>query len=105
MATLNALLGLRVSPAQAQFEPRSWLRAIHAGESPVGLILLHDDPEKAEYYLWRLLIDCVRTRPDAAALMVSYVPGEGSPRAFYENLGFVPTGDIDDGEVVMRLSL
>ena len=40
-----------------------------------------------------------------SAFLTSAVPGEGGPQPFYEKLGFVPTGQIDDGEVVLRLEL
>ena len=112
-----------VSIAQAHFSPIAWFRAIYAGETPVGFLMLADEPEKPCYYLWRLmigaeqqgkgygrqavlrLIDHVRTRPGATELLLSYVPGEGCPRDFYRKLGFVETGELDEGEVVMRLTL
>ncbi len=112
-----------ISIAQAYFEPKAWFRAIYADETPVGFVMLFDDPEKPEYYLWRymidaryqrmgfglqamrLLIEYVRTRPAATALSTSYVPGEGNPSPFYSRLGFVETGEVDDDENVMRLAL
>ncbi|GAC1345773.1 MAG: GNAT family N-acetyltransferase [Ktedonobacteraceae bacterium] len=111
------------SIAQAHFSDVAWFRAIYAGETPVGFIMLSDDAKKPEYYLWRLmiasehqgkgfgrravlqLIDYVRTRPGATQLLVSYEPGEGSPRDFYRKLGFEETGEVDAGEIVMRLRL
>jgi hypothetical protein len=53
----------------------------------------------------KLLIAHVKTRPQATALLTSYVPGEGSPGDFYHRLGFVDTGEMDDGENVARLLL
>ena len=112
-----------VSIAEAYFEPMAWFRAIYADEEPVGFVMLFDDPNKPMYYLWRLmvdashqrrgygrravelLIDYVRTRPNASELLVSYVPGDRSPQALYAGLGFTETGEIHSGEVVMRLSL
>jgi diamine N-acetyltransferase len=113
-----------VSIAQAHFDPEvAWFRAIYADETPVGFLMLYDDPAKAEYFLWRfmidqryqgmgfgrqallLLIEHVRGRPSATILGVSCVPGEGSPCAFYEQMGFVPTGEVDDGEIVLNLRL
>ena len=85
--------------------------------------MIEDNREKSEYFLWRmmidhryqgtglgkkammLLIDHVKTLPNATELLTSCVPGDGSPEGFYHNLGFKPTGDIEDGEVVMRLEL
>ena len=112
-----------VSIAQAYFEPKAWFRAIYAGDEPVGFVMLYDDPDKPEYYLWRLLIgaehqgrgygraameqliDHVRTRPGATELRTSWVPAPGGPEPFYRMLGFEPTGEVDNGEVVARLVL
>lgn len=114
-----------VSIAQAHFQPNvAWFRAIYADDTAVGFLMLHDDPEKPEYHLWRfmidhryqkrgygrdaleLLLDHVRARPGAFALTLSYVPGGGSPGAFYERMGFAHTGEADeDGELLMRIDL
>ncbi len=112
-----------VSIAQAYFSENAWFRAIYADESPVGFIMLYKDTEKPEYFLWRmmvddkyqrmgfgykamiLLIDYVKTLPDATELLTSCVPGEGSPEEFYRKLGFERTGEMDGIEVVMRLPL
>ncbi|MBP1631857.1 MAG: uncharacterized protein H6Q11_145 [Acidobacteria bacterium] len=112
-----------VSIAQAYFEPKAWFRAIYAGEGPVGFVMLYDDPEKPEYYLWRLmiagehqrkgygrealrlLVEHVRSLPGARELLTSAVPGEGGPRPFYESLGFVATGEVEAGEEALRLAL
>ncbi len=53
----------------------------------------------------QLLIEHVRTRPNATELLVGCVPGEGSPCAFYQKLGFVHTGIEHDGELEMKLAL
>lgn len=134
--TVRAIIRLKVKPeqtqfvaenatsiAQAYFEPKAWFRAIYAGETPVGFVMLFDDPETPEYFLWRymidgryqkmgfgrralqLFIDHVRTRPGATELFTSYVPGEGSPGPFYLGLGFVETGEVDEGENVIKLAL
>ncbi|MGZ3716224.1 MAG: GNAT family N-acetyltransferase, partial [Ktedonobacterales bacterium] len=51
------------------------------------------------------LIDYVKTHPGAMELLVSYVPGEGSPRDFYRKLGFQDTGRVEDDEIVLCLPL
>jgi diamine N-acetyltransferase len=112
-----------VSIAQAYFSKEAWFRAIYADQTPVGFLMLEDQPKKPEYYLWRLMIDSryqgmgfgrravallieyVRTRPGARELLTSTVQGDGGPQGFYEKLGFRLTGDYDDGEAVMRLLL
>ena len=118
MVAPNAL-----SIAQAHFSDKAWFRAIYADETPVGFIMLYDDPEETEYFLWRLmiagphqgkgygrraveqLIEYVKTRPGAEGLLTSHVPIEGGPEGFYRKLGFEPTGEVHGGEVVMRLEL
>lgn len=112
-----------ISFAEALFEPKAWYRGIHADGTPVGFAMLSIDPDKPEYYLWRfmiaadfqgrgygraaigLIVDHVRSLPGAAELLVSWVPAVGGPEPFYAGLGFVPTGEIHDGEVVARLPL
>jgi diamine N-acetyltransferase len=111
------------SIAQAYFEPKAWFRGIYAGDQPVGFMMLYDDVEKQEYFLWRLMIagphqrkgygqqaiklllEYIRTRPGATALLTNYVPDENGPGAFYRRLGFEPTGEILEGETVVKLDL
>ena len=133
---LRAILRLRVhktqerfvadnatSLAEAHFQPKAWFRAIYAGETPVGFIMLYDDPEEPVYFLWRLMIDekhqgkgyarqaldllvaYVKTRPRATQLLVSYVPGIGSPYPFYRRYGFVYNGQKSGTEFEMTLPL
>ena len=110
-----------ISIAQAYFDRDvAWLRAIYANDTPVGFVMLHDEPGERKYYLWRFMvdhryqklgygawalnqvIDYVRQRPGGHELLTSVVPGEGSPGPFYEKLGFAYTGEMDEGERVMR---
>jgi diamine N-acetyltransferase len=111
------------SIAQAHFAKHAWFRAIDAGETPVGFAMLEDNPEKAEYFLWRFMIDAryqgmnfgrramelviayVNTRPNATELLTSVIQAEGGPQGFYESLGFELTGEYEDGEAMMRLGL
>ena len=113
-----------VSIAQAHFHPEvAWFRGIYAGDTPVGFVMLEDDQGARSYSLWRFMIDAahqgkgygrraierviehVRTRPGATALLTSVVRAEGGPGPFYEQLGFAYTGDILEGEHVMRRKL
>ncbi len=135
-ATIVSILKLDVAPAQrgfvatnavslsqAHFSEHAWHRAIYADDTPVGFVMLSDNPADEGVWLWRLMIDqrhqgCgygrhameqvfdhVRTlsRPDV--LFTSVVEGHGSPRPFYEGLGFLDTGEIEDGETVLRRDL
>ena len=112
------------SIAEAHFHPqRAWFRAIYADEVPVGFLMLSDDPDKAEYFLWRLmiggpyqrmgfgrraldlLVEHVKTRPGATELVTSCGEGEGSPLGFYRRLGFVPNGRYYDDELGLVIKL
>ena len=118
-----------VSLAQALFAPDAWYRAIYAGDAPVGFVMLSDDslravpPPKPEVGVWRFMIDAkhqhsgmgtaalklviahVRAKGIFEKLEISYVPEPGGPEPFYRRLGFSPTGRVDDGEIVMALTL
>jgi GNAT superfamily N-acetyltransferase len=105
---------------------RPWYRAVYCGDEPVGFVMLswkaRRGPYRGRYFLWRLLIDkryqgrgigrAVLTqivdlvRADGGTeLLTSYQPGKGEPWPFYQRFGFQPTGEVDDGEVVLRLPL
>lgn len=87
---------LRTRPDQEQFvssvveslaeaaevpQANPWFRAVYADDQPIGFVML----------AWN-----VDPQP----------PGIGSPSAFYDALGFVPTGAVDEsGEVLARLPL
>jgi diamine N-acetyltransferase len=118
-----------LTEAAATPASRPWYRAIYAGEVPVGFVMLADDVPPNDpsirwrYYLWRMLVDeryqrrgygrsaldrvveHLRTRPGADALMTSIVPGEHSPLDFYLRYGFESTGEWFDHEQVLRLPL
>ena len=113
-----------VSIAQAHFEEKAWFRGIYADETPVGFIMLFDNPEEPVYFLWRLmvaedyqglgygrkavahLVQYVKTRPNATELKVSHVKEvPGNPGPFYKKLGFEYTGEEKGGELMMRLAL
>lgn len=111
------------SIAQAHFDPKAWFRGIYCEEEPVGFVMLRVDPEGQEYYLWRfmigaphqgmgygrrameLIVDHVRALPGAQVLSLHVVDAPNSALPFYEGLGFLATGEIEDGELVMELKL
>jgi diamine N-acetyltransferase len=112
-----------VSIAQAHFEPHAWFRAIYADKTPVGFVMLYDDPQEPEYFLWRFMIagqhhgkgfgrrsleqviEYVRTRPGAQVLETSCGQGAGSPEGFYHALGFRRNGKMIGEEVGLSLGL
>lgn len=110
-----------ISLAQALFHPEAWYRGIYNGDTPVGFVMLELDMKKPEYFLWRYMIDeryqsmgygfkamelvikYVKSLPGSVEFYLSYVAGEGDPKGFYEKLGFVDTGEVEAGEIVMKL--
>jgi diamine N-acetyltransferase len=54
----------------------------------------------------RHAVEYVRSRPGARRLGTSYHGEPGGPAGFYERIGFVPTGEVDDdGELEAVLEL
>ena len=119
-----------VSIAQAYFHPEAWFRAVYAGDDPVGFVMLEDSarlpqpPAEHTVFLWRFMIDAPRKGqglgraalklvindlkqryPHLQRFGASCVIGPHNPRPFYESLGFVFTGEVDDGEEVLSLEL
>jgi RimJ/RimL family protein N-acetyltransferase len=100
-----------------------WMRAIVADSEFAGFVMRTEvTPAHPEPFLWRLLVDRRHQRRGIGAravdlvvaelraeghrvLKVSWVDGPGGPRPFYERLGFVPTGEVVDGEVRAELAL
>nr|PZN34201.1 MAG: hypothetical protein DIU67_05410 [Actinomycetota bacterium] len=100
-----------------------WMRAVRADGELVGFVMVALPTEqRPEPYLWRLLVDRMHQgrgigrrvigiladdarERGAPGMLVSWVESKGSPRRFYEKLGFVPTGRVVDGETEARLAL
>ena len=111
------------SIAQGTYSELSWFRAIYADDDPVGFVMLELNPAADEYWVWRFMIDAqhqgkgygrialqliiefVRSKTQAKELHLSYVPADGSAGTFYERLGFIETGKVEEGENVMKLAL
>ena len=110
-----------VSIAQGTYEEKAWFRGIFDDDEPVGFVMLELEEETGDYYLWRYMIaeqhqgkgygktalvhiiNMVKGLPNAKTLSLSYVPADGSPRPFYQKLGFAETGEVEEGERVMKL--
>ena len=133
--TVRAICKLKVSEYQNQFvapnsvsiaeayfsRDEAWFRAICADNTPVGFVMVYDDPKKSEYFIWRfmvderyqkmgfgskameLVLDHIRSRPNAKEVRLSYHQAEGGPNGFYRKVGFVDTGEMWDDEHVMVL--
>jgi diamine N-acetyltransferase len=116
------------SLAQALFCPEAWYRAIYSEEVPIGFVMLHDpsltsDVRPAKVFVWRFMIDerfqgrgfgeaalrlvieHVRSKAVTSELYLSHVEDPASAGPFYRKLGFEYTGEIDEGELIMKLAL
>lgn len=120
-----------ITLAQAPYEGGASVHCIRAEGEIVGLLAEidfrahphlepHDHPEAA--LLWRLMIgadhqgrghgraavalflEAARRRGHPVA-DTSVVEGNARARAFYESLGFRPTGAVAGGEVILRMPL
>ena len=107
---------------------QAWLYHDHArpfaicdDETVVGFLMLYWNEEKGEAGLWRLRIapeyqgkgygtqavqlavNMVRESHLFSAMHVDYVPGNDNARHIYAKLGFAETGEINEGEIEMKL--
>jgi diamine N-acetyltransferase len=117
-----------VSIAQGHCSDSAWMRAVYAGEEPIGFIMLHtgsdydDGIDCPGVFLWRFMIagpyqgkgygkkaiECLLAHlrsQGATELYTSCGQGEVSPEGFYRKMGFVPTGDHYDDEIEMVRAL
>jgi diamine N-acetyltransferase len=119
-----------LAEAAAYPEAKAWPRGVYAEGVPVGFVMLSwdvrpDPPDPTlvgPWFLWKLMIASDQQgkgygraiiaavadviRPEGATeLLTSYGVGTGDPSGFYAALGFVPTGDLHEGEVVAALPL
>ena len=133
---VKQVMDLKVKPEQENFiasnarsiaegstRKDAWYRAIYQNETLVGFCMISDIPEKAEYYLWRFMIDKqyqrkgygrqameiliehVRTRPKADSFYTSCTKGEGGPEGFYLKMGFNHTEKEEQGEYLLKMDL
>ena len=97
--------------------------AIYHEDCVVGFMMLDEDLEERSMTIWRIMIamehqnkgygtqalkniiDLIKESGKYDAITLDYVIGNEHAKHIYEKLGFVPTGEISDGEVVMRLDL
>jgi hypothetical protein len=55
--------------------------------------------------MMREIVRMASTMPAIRFITLSYAMREGSPKPFYEKFGFRETGNIDDGEMEMKVSI
>ena len=116
------------SIAEAHFSASAWMRAIYAGETPIGFIMTHTGSDYEDgidcpgVFLWRFMIaapyqgkgygkralEKLIQHLKAMGVRLLYTScgqGEGSPEGFYRKLGFIPTGGHYDEEIELVLEL
>ena len=96
--------------------------AVEANGRTVGFVMWGVDPADGSYWIGGLVVDRAEQRKGYGRAIVqeligraragrcpsvalSYLPTNEVARALYGSLGFVETGEIEDGEVVARLPL
>lgn len=95
--------------------------AIYSDDEPVGFMMLDEDTEERSIGIWRFMIAVEHQGrgcgTEAVARIIAlareskkydyihldYIPGNDRARHIYEKLGFEPTGEVDSGEICMRL--
>ena len=111
------------SIAQSKFYPTMNTSAVYAGEEMVGFAMFGLDEDDGRYYLVRLMVDerhqgkgfgkaavlavieKMRENKDCRELYLSFVPENTNAERLYERIGFERTGEISEGEIVMRFDL
>jgi diamine N-acetyltransferase len=108
------------SVAEAYVLPEADPRLIYADDEPVGFVLFHPREDGPEHYIVRFMIDhrfqgqglgrralaaaveWVAREKTADRVRLSVVSENKAARELYLSAGFVETGEIDRGEVVME---
>ncbi len=118
-----------ISLAQAHVAETAWIRAIYLGHEPIGFVMLDlddDDVPAADrpaVGLWRFMIGRPWQRRGYGKQVLEHIVAhfadrgirtmytscvmeepEG-PYGFYMKLGFVDTGEMEDEEEILRLTL
>lgn len=111
------------SIAQSKVYPQMVPLAVYNDAELVGFVMYSRDSEKLRYWIVRLmidarwqgkgfgkaatlvLIDLMKGLEDCSEIFLCVVLENTSAQKLYSSLGFERTGEIDEGEIVMRLSL
>lgn len=108
------------SLAEAYVLPEADARMIYADDEAVGFVLFHPNEDGPGHCIVRFMIDhrfqgqglgrralaaavdWIAQEKGADRVRLSFVPENEAARGLYVSAGFVETGEIDDGEVVME---
>jgi diamine N-acetyltransferase len=111
------------SLAEAAIEPTWTSLAIYAGDDLVGFAQFGRDDETGRWWIMRymidarhqgrsygtaalpLLIDLMIERHGCGEIFLDYSPGNDVAKRLYARMGFIPTGEVEGGEIEARLGL
>jgi diamine N-acetyltransferase len=111
------------SIAEAYLKPTWTPLAIYAEDDLVGFALFGRDDETGRWWIMRYmvdaqhqgrgygtaalpgLIDVIVERHDCSEPFLGYEPDNEVASRLYARMGFVPTGEIVEGEIMARLDL
>ena len=111
------------SLAETYVEPTWTPLAIYAGDQLVGFAMFGRDDATGQWWIMRylidtrhqgrgygtaalpLLIDLIVERHGCNELFLGYDPSNEVAKRLYARMGFVPTGEMLEGEIVARLDL
>lgn len=111
------------SLAQAWLYEEARPYAIYNDEEVIGFMMLDWDEKERECGIWRFMIaahqqgkgygrkalvyalNMIKETGKFDNVFLDYVPDNAVGKHLYESIGFVDTGEIEDGEIVMKLEL
>lgn len=111
------------SVAESAVRPDTWPLVVYSGDEMVGFVMVSREPETGRFWIMRLMIAAThqgrglgRATLDATVALIIerhhcqeiYLGVDEDNRVamhLYKDYGFQPTGEIEDGEVVLRLSI
>lgn len=111
------------SIAESKVYPYLIPAAVYSDDELVGFALYGRDPETGKYWIVRLMVDAahqgkgygraavlalieeIQALPECGEIYLSLVPGNEAAEGLYQSVGFERTGEIEDGEIVMRYVL
>jgi diamine N-acetyltransferase len=110
------------SLAQAKAQPECVPLAVYNDDELVGFVMYCLDYEDNEYWIYRIMIDKKHQKKgygklamlrvlerlqqddEHSRVYLSFKPENAGAENLYESLGFTPTGEIFDGEIVYCLN-
>ncbi len=97
--------------------------AIYNDDEAVGFMMLDVDEEERSLIIWRIMfpqenqnkgygtqaikeiIRMAKASEKFDYIIINYVPENKNAEHVYKKLGFIPTGEISNGEIVLKLDL